>query len=174
VYGDSVEETVEENSSVFSLIRMRWLPPARACRAVKLCTNKIPQFLTRGRSANAGCKTCGYPSQCVILIGVSTTDYHLPTHWRRQGGPWGPRPPNGLAKKIFLVKIEGLSSLPPAKSGCACHDNPTGRGYFYQMSNTYTCIAYLIEIRKFCLKNLVHEGVNFEAQNALKPTYEHL
>jgi len=49
-----------------------------------------------------------------------------------------------------LVKIERLSSLPPAKSGRACHDNPTGRGYFYQMPNMYTCIAYLIEIRKFC------------------------
>ena len=49
-----------------------------------------------------------------------------------------------------------------------------GRGYFYQMSNMYTCIAYLIEIRKFCSKNLVHKGVNFEAQNALKLTYEHL
>jgi len=31
----------------------------------------------------------------------------------------------------------------------------------------YTCIAYLIEIRKFCSKNLVYKGVNFEAQNAL-------
>jgi len=42
--------------------------------------------------------------------------------------------------------------LPPAKSGRACYDNPTGRGYFYQMSNMYTCIAYLTEIRKFCSK----------------------
>jgi len=32
------------------------------------------------------------------------------------------------------------------------------------MPNMYTCIAYLIEIRKFCSKNLVHKGVNFEAQ----------
>ena len=39
------------------------------------------------------------------------------------------------------------------------------------MPNMYTCIAYLIEIRKFCSKNLVHKGVNFEAQNALKVTY---
>jgi len=39
-YGDSVESTVEENSSVFSIIRMR---------AVKLCTDKILlQFLTGG------------------------------------------------------------------------------------------------------------------------------
>ena len=38
------------------------------------------------------------------------------------------------------------SGLPPAKSGRACYDNPTGRGYFYQMSNMYTCIAYLTEI----------------------------
>ena len=36
------------------------------------------------------------------------------------------------------------------------------RGYFYQMSNMYNCIAYLIEIWKFCWKNLVHKGVNFE------------
>ena len=61
--------------------------------------------------------------------------------------------------------------LSPAKSGRACYDNPTGRGFFYQMSNMYTCIAYLTEIRKFCSKNLVHKGVNFEAQNALKLTY---
>jgi len=47
-------------------------------------------------------------------------------------------------------------------------------GHFYQMPNVYTCIAYLIEIRKFCSKNLVHKGVDFEAQNALKLTYEHL
>ena len=64
--------------------------------------------------------------------------------------------------------------LPPAKSGRACYDNPTGMGHFYQMSNMYTCIAYLIEIRKFCSKNVVHKGVNVEAQNALKLTYEHL
>ena len=64
--------------------------------------------------------------------------------------------------------------LPPAKSGRACYDNPTGRGYFYQMSNMYTCIAYLTENRKFCSKTLVHKGVNFEAPNALKLTYEHL
>jgi len=44
------------------------------------------------------------------------------------------------------------------------------RGHFYQMSNMYTCIAYLTEIRKFCSKNLVHKGANFEAQNALKLT----
>ena len=59
-------------------------------------------------------------------------------HWRIQGGPGGPGPLNGLAKKIFLVKIEGLSSLPPAKSGRACHDNPTGRGYFYLICLLYT------------------------------------
>jgi len=29
-YGDSVDNTVEENSSIFSLIRMHWLPSARA------------------------------------------------------------------------------------------------------------------------------------------------
>ena len=90
-----------------------------------------------------------------------------------KGGSGGPGPPNGRAK-FFLVKIDRLSSLPPAKSGRACYDNPTGRGYFYQMPNVYTCIAYLIEIRKFCSKNEVYKGANFEAQNALKLTYEHL
>ena len=30
-YDDSVDSSVEENSSVFSLIRMRWLPSARTC-----------------------------------------------------------------------------------------------------------------------------------------------
>ena len=68
-------------------------------------------------------------------------------HWRRQRGDQGAQAPNGRAKK---------------------------RGYFYQMSNKYTCIAYLNEIRKFCSKNLVHKGVNFEAPNGLKLTYEHL
>jgi len=54
-YGDSVDNTAEENSSVFSLIRMCWLPPARACRmwAVKLCTDKILQFLTVGAGRGA-------------------------------------------------------------------------------------------------------------------------
>jgi len=42
------------------------------------------------------------------------------------------------------------------------------------MSNMYTCIDYLIEILNFCSKNPVHKGVNFEAQNALKLTYENL
>jgi len=30
-YRDSVDNTVEENSSIFSLSRMHWLPSARAC-----------------------------------------------------------------------------------------------------------------------------------------------
>ena len=36
-------------------------------------------------------------------------------------------------------------SLPPMAG-----QKKKGRGYFYQMSNMYTCIAYLIENRKFC------------------------
>ena len=39
------------------------------------------------------------------------------------------------------------------------------------MSNMSTCVAYLIEIRQFYSKNLVHKGVNFETKNALKLTY---
>ena len=77
--------------------------------------------------------------------------YVLPILWVLTTGVdrGGPSPPNGRAEK-------------------------KGRGYFYnnQMSNMYTCIAYLIEIWKFCSKNLVHKGVNLEAQNALKLTYE--
>jgi len=40
-YGDGAGNTVEENSSVFSLI-------CRGMWAVKFCTNKILQFLTEG------------------------------------------------------------------------------------------------------------------------------
>jgi len=78
-----------------------------------------------------------------------------------QGGPAPLPPPMAGQKRFFLVKIEGISNfttikLGPgptaAKSGRACYDNPTGRGYIYQMSNMYTCMAYLIEIRKFCSK----------------------
>jgi len=95
--------------------------------------------------------------------------YVILLHWRRQGGPGSP---NGLAK-FFLVKIDFQASL---QLNPVVHVTITqrGGGYFYQLSNMSTCIAYLIEIRKFCSKNLVHKGVNFEAQNALKLTYEHL
>ena len=30
-YGDSVDNTVEQNSTIFSLMQMHWLPSARAC-----------------------------------------------------------------------------------------------------------------------------------------------
>jgi len=63
------------------------------------------------------------------------------------------------------VDKEGQGAQPP--NGRA---TKKGRGYLYQMSN----ITYLIEIRKFCSKNLVHKGVNFQAQNALRLTYKHL
>ena len=41
-----VDITVEKISSIFSLIRMRWLLLARECGQSKLSTNKILQFLT--------------------------------------------------------------------------------------------------------------------------------
>jgi len=75
---------------------------------------------------------------------------------------------------IDSQRLSLAPGFPWAKSGRACYDKPTGRRYFYQMSNMSTCIAYLIEIWKFCSKNLVYKGVNFEAKNALKLTYEHL
>ena len=50
----------------------------------------------------------------------------------------GSLPPNGRAKKNFFVKIEGLSSLPPAKSGRACYDN--GKGVFLSdAQHVYLC-----------------------------------
>jgi len=41
-YGESADNTVEQNSNVFSLIQMRWLPSARY--AGKFCTHKILFF----------------------------------------------------------------------------------------------------------------------------------
>ena len=41
-YGDSVGNTVEENSSVFSLIWMHWLPSARACGQWNFAPTKYP------------------------------------------------------------------------------------------------------------------------------------
>ena len=69
-----------------------------------------------------------------VLSLVNTNDTKLHTGVDK-GGP-GP-PPNRWAK-IFLVKIEGLSSLPPAKSGRACYDNPTGS------ISCPTCIGLLV------------------------------
>jgi len=37
--------SVEENSGVFSLIRMRWLPPARACGQLNFEPTKCPPVL---------------------------------------------------------------------------------------------------------------------------------
>ena len=45
-YGYGVGNTVEENTSVFYLIRMSWFAVSKGMLAVKLCTNKILQFLT--------------------------------------------------------------------------------------------------------------------------------
>jgi len=43
-----------------------------------------------------------------------------------------------------------------------------GRGYFYQMSNMYTCIAYLIENTKFYSKTwFIKVLILIEAQNLL-------
>ena len=48
-YRNSPDNNVDENSSVFSLIRTCWFPSARPNMwAVKLCANKIFQFLTGG------------------------------------------------------------------------------------------------------------------------------
>jgi len=49
-HGDGAGNTVEENSSVFFLIRMHIVAISKGMRAVKLCCNKILQFLTVGAS----------------------------------------------------------------------------------------------------------------------------
>jgi len=91
-------------------------------------------FLRCGERSGNKVRPFSLEMACFCIFGSYKT-----YHWRRQGGAGGPGPLNGRAKK-------------------------KGRGYFYQMSNMYTCIAYLLEIRKFCSKNLVHKGVNFEAK----------
>ena len=46
-YGDSLDNTIEENSSVFSLPNLNALVAvSNGMRAVKLCTNRILEFLT--------------------------------------------------------------------------------------------------------------------------------
>jgi len=46
-YGESANNTAEENSSVFPLIQMHWLPAiSKGMWALKLCTSKILQYLT--------------------------------------------------------------------------------------------------------------------------------
>jgi len=72
----------------------------------------------------------------------------MSVHWRRQGGQGAQALPTSGQKNFLLKKTDFQVSRD-------------------LVSNMYTCIAYLIEIRKFCSKNLVHKGVNFEAQNAL-------
>jgi len=45
-YGDSVDNTDEENSSIFSLIWMRWLPWVRAWGQENFAPTKSSSFLT--------------------------------------------------------------------------------------------------------------------------------
>jgi len=47
-YGDGAGNSVEENASIFSLIRSVLVAISKGMRAVKLCSNKILQFLTVG------------------------------------------------------------------------------------------------------------------------------
>jgi len=50
-YGDSVDNTAEENSSIFSPNPNALVAVSKGMRAAKkLCTNKILQFLTGGAS----------------------------------------------------------------------------------------------------------------------------
>jgi len=49
-YGDSVDNSVEENSSIFSPVRMCWLPSARACADAgsKTASDKMQADLYKG------------------------------------------------------------------------------------------------------------------------------
>ena len=40
MYADSVDNTAEENSSVFFLIQIRWLPSSRACQQENFAPTK--------------------------------------------------------------------------------------------------------------------------------------
>jgi len=110
---------------------------------------------TRARSEclPVGLKIIVTPLLCMLMARAPRTRVTpLEIRVAYTGVDKGEGPGPTIAGKKKLVKTEGLSSLPPAKSGRACYDNPTGRGHFYQMPNMCTCIAYLIETRKFCSK----------------------
>jgi len=47
-YGNSADNTIEENSSIFSLSKCAGYRQQGHVGTVKLCTNKILQFLTGG------------------------------------------------------------------------------------------------------------------------------
>jgi len=47
-YGDSVDNTAEQNSSIFSLIPDGAGGHQQGTRTVQLCTNKVLQFFTAG------------------------------------------------------------------------------------------------------------------------------
>ena len=109
--------------------------------------------------ARSTCLSAAAETRKYLLITLARKVIKSVVHWRRQGGARGPAPQWPGQNFFLLTRLTFdfehhllllLSS--PAKPGCACYDNPTGRGYFYQMSNMYTCIAYLIEMRKFCSK----------------------
>jgi len=73
--GDSVDNTIEENSSVFSLIRMRWFPSARACGSKTLhqqnplVLNWRCWWLTQVDLYN-GHKTVGYAKKLLYSRGM--------------------------------------------------------------------------------------------------------
>jgi len=83
-----------------------------------------------------------------------------------KGGPGGPAP-QWPGKKI--VKIEGLSNF--TWSVLKSSDISTREGGICIRCPTCSLFNWN---SKVLLKNLVRKGVNFEAQNALKLTYEHL
>ena len=96
----------------------------------------------------------------------------------------GARPHNGRAYKNFFFGKNRGTFNDKAWPQASLQLNPVVHVTITQREGGVsircpTCIlvgpiAYLIKIRKFRSKNLVHKGVNFEAQNALKLSYEHL
>ena len=81
-YGDSGDNTVE-NSSIFSLIQMCWLPSARACGQYNFAPKKILQFLTGGSRLRQVDLYKGRKTEpvvgwyCLITIIAKKTAKHL-------------------------------------------------------------------------------------------------
>jgi len=74
MYGDSVDNTAEQNSSVFFLIRIRWLQSARASGSKTLHRQNPPVLNWRCQltqiDLNNGCKTV-----IVVVVYYTCTDY---------------------------------------------------------------------------------------------------
>jgi len=76
-YGDSVDNTAQENSSFFSLVGMHWLPSARACGHQQ--NPPVLNWRCRLMQVNLyyGCKTGGF-----LLLCTGNGENYQPTRWQ--------------------------------------------------------------------------------------------